>query len=503
MRNKSIDFNDLLKAANLLVAGLLVFTFSQTHGNEFVDQKTIALAILLCIQTQIALRIERRRRDPFVILLAFDMIFFFALRIVTLTLYPFSIVFDRFGFDVGNSNYALVFILVANTILYAGLYVAGSGNIVRIDSVGWRASSPVRVVLLMMAALIFAYFSGSYWNQDTIPRALSFLVLFLAPTITILMALSYYLLFRKSLSRKFAVSIAALIIAEAVIHTLIGSRGAIIVIVQNVIIVTLAIVGCIKLSRKCVLVGIALLPAIAALLIATFVISTYNRSFKDAGRPLDFGRALELAGDASSELSVGSDLDLLLPPIAGRAGYFDYSAEIIAHRDKYATVLNMSSYAKSIVDNLLTPGFDVFDQPKISNALRFVYQGLGAPSKEWVVEDNYQSDQLGIYGEFYGLFGYACLPLLFLVAFAFKRVYVRLTSRNPFVLAMKRAIVLFVFVWTVDSYGVDWTILEALPLVVAIFIYAPFFSSEPVPVAESERVLGRPLASGPSRLAGD
>jgi hypothetical protein len=115
--------------------------------------------------------------------------------------------------------------------------------------------------------------------------------------------------------------------------------------------------------------------------------------------------------------------------------------------------------------------------------LRFVYQGLGAPSKEWVVADNYQSDQLGIYGEFYGLFGYGCLPLLFLVAFAFKCAYVRLTDRTPFNLAMKRAIVLFVFVWTIDSFGVDWTILEALPLVVAMFIYAPFFSSKRAAVA--------------------
>jgi hypothetical protein len=494
MRNKSIDFNDLLKAANLVVAGLLVFTFSQMHANEYVDEKTIALGILLCIQTQVALLIERRQRDPFVILFAFDMIFFFSFRIVTLTLYSFSIEFEKYKFDATDSNYALVFILVANSILYAGLYFAGSSRNLRIDSVGWRARSPVRVVFLMVAAIIFAYFSGSYWNEDTIPRALSFLVIFLAPTITILMSLSYYVLFRKTLSRNFAFSIIILIVADAVIHTLLGSRGAIVVIVQNVIVVSLSIAGCVKLSKKYVLVGIVMLPAVAAVLIATFAISTYNRAAKDAGRNLELGRALELAGDSSSELSARTDLDLVLPPIADRAGYFDFSAEIIAHRDEYVSVLNLSTYGKSIIDNLLTPGFDVFDQPKISNALRFIYQGLGTPSKEWVTADTYQSDQLGIYGEFYGLFSYACLPLLFVVAFAFKRVYLRLTSSNPFVFAMKRAIVLFTFVWTIDSYGVDWTILEVLPLVVAMFIYAPFFSSSRVPVAKIERA-SEPLPS--------
>jgi hypothetical protein len=495
MKSKSIDFNQLLKAANLLVAALLAVTFSLKGGNDYIDQTTIVLAILLCLQTQIGLMLERNRRDPFVILLAFDMIFFFALRIVTLTLYPYSVVFDRYGFDAGNSNFALVFILIANTAFYAGLYLARSVNTPRIDPIGWKASSPARAVALMIAALLFAYFSGGYWNQETIPRAFSFLSIFLTPSITLLMSLAYYLLFRKTLSRTFAFSIGALIVADAVIHTLSGSRGAIIVILQDVIIITLAISGCIKLARHYVLVSIALLPAIVALLIATFVVSTYNRSAKDEGRPLDLGRALELAADASAGLSVESELDLLLPPIAGRAGYFDFSAEIMANRDKYASVLTVSSYAKSIVDNVLTPGFDVFDQPKISNALKFFYQGLGTPSKELVGEDNYQSDQLGIYGEFYGLFGYASLPLFFLVAFAFKRVYAKLTSQNPFNLAVRRAIILLTFVRSIDSYGIDWTILEILPFVAALYVYRPFFASKPVSV-ESERVPRPPLTGG-------
>jgi hypothetical protein len=494
MISRTIDFNDLLKTANLVVAILLVFTFWRMGGNEFIDEESIALAILLCIQTHIALRIERRRRDPFVILLAFDMILFYCFRIVTLTIYPYSLAFGRIQFDSGNSNYALIFIFVANTILYTGLYVAGVGKSPSIDSNGWRATSPVRVILLMLAAIIFAYFSTSYWNEDTIPRGLSFLALFLAPGITILMSLSYYLLFRKTLSRKFALSIISLIVADAVIHSLLGSRGAIVVIVQNIIVVSLSVMGCITLRRKYVWLGIALMPAAAALLVGTFVISTYIRSANDTGRTLELGRALELAGDPDSALSAGTELELILPPIADRAGYFDYSADIIAHRDEYASVLNLSTYGKSIIDNILTPGWDVYDQPKISNALRFIYQALGRPSKQWVTADNYQSDQIGIYGEFYGLFAYACLPLMFVVAFAFKRIYLRLTSWNPFFLAMKRGIVLFAFVWTLDSYGVDWNILQVLPLVVAIFIYGPFFSSERVRNMKVDRILG-PLPS--------
>ena len=388
MEQKSIDFNGVLRVANLIMAGLMVFAFSRMHANEFIDEETIALGILLCLQTQIALSIERKRRDPFVILLAFDMIFFFAFRIVTLTVYPFSNVFDRYQYGTADSNYAMIFILIANAVLYAGLYLADSKRIQSINTVNWRAKSPGRAVVLMIAAIIFAYFSGGFWNSDNIPRAFSFLAIFLAPSITILMTLSYYLLFRKSLSKKFAFTIVLLLVADAAIHTLNGSRSAILIVVQNLIIVSLAVFGSVKLARRTVLICVAMSPVVAALLVATFVISTYNRSAQDAGRTFDLGRAFDLAVIASDRLTIGTDLDLLLPPIAARAGFFDYSAEIIAHREQYATVFNLSSYAKSIIDNLLTPGFDVYDQPKISNALRFVYDGLGTPSKELVADDD-------------------------------------------------------------------------------------------------------------------
>jgi hypothetical protein len=176
-------------------------------------------------------------------------------------------------------------------------------------------------------------------------------------------------------------------------------------------------------------------------------------------------------------LPLAASLDLVLPPVFSRAGFFDYSAEIIAHRDTYRSVLNLGAYGRSIVDNVLTPGFDVFDQPKISNSLLFVYRDWGEPSKEVVsVMEGYQSDQLGVYGEWYGLFGYWSLPALLLGAYLLKRAYVHMKSINPFVLMMKRVVVLFVFERVLDSFGLDWTIEETIPLAVAIVIYSMFFS---------------------------
>jgi len=49
-------------------------------------------------------------------LLAFWMIFCYSFRIFTLSVLPFSSVFDRYTFDADDSNYALLYITVAVAI---------------------------------------------------------------------------------------------------------------------------------------------------------------------------------------------------------------------------------------------------------------------------------------------------------------------------------------------------------------------------------------------------
>jgi hypothetical protein len=495
MLNKKVDFNSILTGANLLVAGFLVFAFERNGGNQYINQQTIVLGVVLSVQTHVALWFERRRRDPFSILLSFLMIFYYSLRLLTLSLYPFSVVFERYSYGASDSNYALTFIIVANVFLYAGFYLGRFKGKLAIDTGQWKATSPTRVVFLILLVVTFAYFTGHYWTEDNVPRVFNFLTIFVAQDIVLLMAMAYYFVFKQSLTKKVGSLIVAMIMVDIVVHTLLGSRSGIVDTMQNYILVALVIGGCVQVGRKYFILGIVFFPVLVALLIGSFAISTYNRAFRSEGT-LDVSRAFDLAMQSRSELSIESTLDNVVPLIAARAGFFDFSAEIIAHKDEYASVINLSSYAKSIVDNLLTPGFDVYDQPKISNALQFVYNGSGSPSKEQVSE-SYQSDQLGIYGEFYALFGYASLPLFLLTAFLITRVYGRMRSENPFVLAMKRVVVLWVFVRTLNSYGFDWTLLETLPRIAAIYIYQFFFRSKLVPVGElqSGADLHRPITN--------
>lgn len=481
--HKIVDFNSVLMGLNLIVACLVGSAYSLAQNNDYIDQNTILLGLLLSLQTHLALRIEKARRDPFVIVLAFTTVFYFSLRLYTLALYPFSVVFGRYSYGPNDSNFALVFIIIANIFLYAGFFSVGFRRNAVVDSRDWRPTASARVVTLIVISLIFSYFSAIYWTPGEEPSAVALIGIFISPPVILLMGLSYFFLFRKKLNRKAAIAIGTLILLEMIVHTLSGSRSGIATVLQNIMLALLAISSSIKFRRSYFIMGCALAPIVLALLIGTFAISTFNRLHKE-GPSVDLVQSIELAGEASEWLGANAEWDVVLPPIFDRAGFFDYSAEVIAHADVYKDVFNFSTYAKSIIDNVLTPGFDVYDQPRISNTLIFVYDGLGAPSKVSILPEFYHSDQFGIYGELYALLGYPSLPLFFLIAFVLKRVYVRLGSDNPFALAMKRLVVLTIFVKIVNSYGMDWTIIEMLPFVVAIYLYRFFFRSRRLPLLE-------------------
>lgn len=482
-RKRLVDFNTLLMGLNVLIAMALLFCLDPKlfEDNPYINQESIVLALVLCLQTHVALWLERRWRDPFVIVLAFELIFFFGLRLVTLTFYPFSAVFDRYSYYAADSNFALIFILIANVFLYAGLFSVRYPDRMSIDTTGWRATSALKVIVLLICTIAVSYLSsrstsGAGAGDSGLPRYLNFLVLVFSPAITVLMALVYVILLQRSLPRMALIAVATLILGEMLAHTLIGSRSAIMVFLEYCMFAVLAIRGRIAISSKQMLIGVVLAPAVAAGLVVTFVISSYNRASAADFAKFDLGSALKVTKEGGAQLSSSSlGMDAVIPPIANRAGFFDFSAEIIAHRDAYASQLNMTTYGKSIIDNILTPGFDVFDQPKISNSLYFLYDGLGTPAKSKVVSEDYQSDQLGIYGEFYGLFGYFSLPLFFLTGIAFKRVYGRAKASNPFMLAMRRVIALVMFLWIMESFGIDWAIIQVLTLIAGMYMFSFFF----------------------------
>jgi hypothetical protein len=497
MKARYVDFNALLQVANLLVAGLLVYVFWRGDSlppNEYMNSSSVALGLLLCTQTHCALWVERRRRDPFFLLLATWMILYFQFRVYTLAMLPFSIVFDRFPYGPADTNAALGYILIANLCLYGGFYAVRFRGNLRMETREMRGGAPAGVVLLLVVSILFMYSSGTFWTEDNLPRALIFTSIFLGPQIVILLAMTYLLLFHGSLPRVFVFAIGGLILMEMIVHTLWGSRSAIMGFAQFMMVAALATLGRIRFARRTVVLGVLLLPLAVVLLVATFAISTYNRATREGASALDINQAISSASEAAGELANSPLVDVLLPPIAARAGYLDFSAEMMAHREEYASVMNPAAYGRSFFDNILTPGFDVFDQPKTANALRFIYLGSGVPSKVQAALA-YHSDQIGLYGEMFGLFGYFSLTMLPFIAIAFKSLYVKIHDPNPFLAGAKRAVVLLCFIHFIDSFGIDWLVGEMIPYIAAIFLFSFLFAVRRRRPAKPPGVFSREIAN--------
>ena len=481
---RTVDLNRILAWFNVIILAATVVSFGQSGGNQYMDGTTVALAVILCLQTQVALLIERRRRDPFIVVVAFILILYYSLRLLTLLLLASSVVLDRFPYSPIDSNAALLFIILANVFLYAGLYIAGGKRQLTVDVGGWRPTAPLRTMAFVVFAMALIYSRGVLWNPNDSPRIVQVFFAFASQSVLFLMALAYYLVFRRRMSWVVGSTFLALLVIEMVVHTLAGSRSAFVYALQNALIVLLAVGGSVALPRRAVLASAVALPFVMALLVASFIVSTTVGAYRASGVPITPTMAIEASTAAVARLDRQYAMEAGLPLIFSRAGFFDYSAEVIAHRRQYQAVINLAAYVKSIIDNLLTPGFDVFDQPKISNALKFVYDDKGTPSKIASAEE-YQSDQLGVYGELFVLFGYAGLPLFFVGSFLMKRVYFALRAANPFTLAMKRVVTLAIFVQVINSFGFDWTIAEVVPFVAGIYIFRAFFPATPAPAAQS------------------
>lgn len=83
---------------------------------------------------------------------------------------------------------------------------------------------------------------------------------------------------------------------------------------------------------------------------------------------------------------------------------------------------------------------------------------------------------MGIYGEFYVLFyGFAGLPVFFFLAFIMQKVLNIFTITNSFSACLCRAIILYLFYNLLNSFGIDWFIMDLIATIITTFLFARFY----------------------------
>jgi len=468
---KFYDLSTLLQVGNILIGLAAIILYGAFGTSEYVNIYTIYLAGFLSLQNIVMLAYEKHRRDPFIQIMLAVTTLFYTTRILSLLYDPWSLVLMRYPFEASDLNYSIVFIAAANISIFFGLRTAGANTpIKKFTDATSRPGKIGRVVLIFVTTILTNFFFIQ--SIESLGRLSSFIAgVFLFTYAILLMTMVFLVVNYDALSRINKKAIFTLFIIFIIVVTVFGSRSSFLTVATLAVCSALSVHGQIKISRGSIGVGLLLIPVvILSFLIATFVRElNYDPKTRIDIKRLEFIKNFKLA-DAELEPKT------ILRPLFDRIGYLTYAAEIISNGKKYSEVINFGYYAMSVVDNALTPGFNIFNTPKAANALRYIYLDIKPnPTHEDVV-DNYNSDIFTVYGEYHVLFGgIAAQVFFFITAYIFKKLYCWIKINEKYLFYLFRSLLLLLFCNWLISFGLDWMIVEVISYLVPILIWSRFF----------------------------
>ena len=278
-----------------------------------------------------------------------------------------------------------------------------------------------------------------------------------------------------------------------------GTRGDFVLLIELMFMVLLACDG-FMVKKKNLYKILIFLPFLFFILVVSYKVTTMQRVVHEHDETPKMERIV-----SNYYHAVANPKNMIkgLRHVFARAGFLDFSAETMANRHQYAHIFNINYYGRSIVDNLLMPGFDLYDTPKVGNALVFVHQNYNnkVPSKFFVNHSGlYHSDQIGIYGELYGLFALYSLPLFLIGSYFVGRIYFSPNvSSSDFRGALQRTIILYFCSRTFNSFGLDWSLSEFWPYLVSSGILFIIFKSIVIASHSSQNVKLKDTLSGLER----
>jgi len=466
----TFDLNFLLRIANLFLCGLSIYLFNIQEDSGLVNIYTIVLVCFFAIENVGMLLYEKKRRNPFIIILIIVVTFFYIGRVATILHLPASASLWDVSYisSATELNYALIFILLANAAMFSGFYLGGknfliNNNITHADNYTPKIRN---AIIILIGVILIDFFNVIH--IESFSRLTGYVQSFLNRHTIILFTFTMMAYYYHNITARKLILLIAIILTIVILTTLSGSRAAILDVALLLLMSLLAVKQKVTINYKVIIICLIIIP----IAMVFFVTATLKRQLgitdtisveqfyvaKDYGR-FDFDRTEELLG-----------------PIYNRLGYLDYSTELIANRQQYTTVINCQYYIKSIIDNVLTPGFDVFNTIKASNALSYVKRGEQIPPDKSLIMEFYQSDQMGIYGEYYVLFyGYPALFVFFFLAYMLQRVLISFRTTNNLRSYLYIAILLNLFFIHMNSFGIDWLAFDIMTTIITTFLFARFY----------------------------
>jgi hypothetical protein len=455
------DIGEMFIFLNILLFAVTILFYSIFDFPSLVNQTTLIIYFLLFLQLHFFLSYERGRRNPFILILAFVIIFFFFTRIITISLHDvasYSGVLERIrDATVDDINHVLIFIFAANWMIFLGLCKYKEvGSTFKIEETNKTKLIKVKNIVIFMSLLMASSLQRAIFPLSDVMNGSSFFsisgYLFSESHLLIFALVIYYLptnsstINSKRLLTYWTKIIVVMLILFVTIRVFYGSRSALLSLVQVTFFVFLAIER-FSVSKKI----ISLLLVFSLLAFPLFSIATNLRESKADLVTADLFSFMSAMDYNKEKVAVA------YVPAFDRMAYLDFSVDLIKNSDQYYPVVNVAHMLKSVLDGGLTPGFNIFDIPLSANALEHIYRGKSGQLTRTPQVDEYQSDQFNVYGEYYVIFsGWLSLPFFAIAAFIFQWVYSRISFKSHFRQIVWRTFLLSIFMQWMTSFGSDW-----------------------------------------------
>ena len=479
-----ISFNFLLKTLNTLFLLVSVYFYYYAGGNDYVNSTTIILCLFLAIELHLFLSYANKNNNLLLTILCFDLILYYSARVFTLLYTEYSVVFLRLNpVTFSDVNYTLFFIIISNFFFFFGIYIAANSKRKRKSkpTVIIDPFSEKKVIIFLFISILLGF--PDFIDFGPLTGLMSFIKFyFLNPFNTVLLAMIYFVSHSERMKYKSKIIFIILFVLQVLGLVFYSSRAAIPTIMLIVLIATL-----VKNNNKFFLKFSHLFMTLILILLSffLFLFTSFIRPMINEG---DITNRDKITLLQNYNVLENINPKKALSPIFDRIGFLDYATEIIAHKPNYSNIITPSYYFKSIVDNVFSPGFDLFGTPKVANALSFRYSNKGELSFK-NLEASYQSDQLTIYGEFYALFGgWLSIVFFFFTGYFFQSQIQFGDNYSILISNIYKGLVLFVFIRVIDSFGIDWIIQNVLTLFFSYWLFKKYIIKKEITLAIKNKI---------------
>lgn len=459
-----VDLNSILNFLNITLLLLTILWFFNSDENPYIDSRVLIATIFLHFQLSYFLSYEKKKTNPFLVILVIVVLLFYLFRIFTLLAdeYRISLTFNREGAENIGSDEIFHFLVYLHLCLWAIFFGFKTGENKyekKFYNIKFFLSINKFRKLLFVSSISLFYFFITAFLVDVYAVAglasglLSGLLNYEVFVILLTIMAFYY---NNQVPKTYSYSALIMIFSFFFFKVLNGGSGPMLRIGFPFLFTLLMIYGRINIK-------------LSTLLITLFLVGTtsiFGTFLKFSNQKINF----ELIRDFKSLEK--EQYQFIFSQIAARSAFLDFSVELI-NNPQYNRLINLPRYSKSLID-AFTPGFDIFDEPLTGHLLRSVYLPSfpSNPTRAYVAE-NYHSDQINIFSESYILFGQiGSLFFFFVSSYLFKRIYIFfiLKTSNKLLGLLGGAILLNLFWVFLRSFGLDFIISEIPNLIYPVIL---------------------------------